>query len=260
VAVTFVTVSCADSCANVEAVASGGHPPYTFAWDDGSTRAQRKVCPTSNSNYHVTVSDTGTTGEFPRPPATVAVPLAANVIACADAGIADGGASVCDPNAPAPAINPPTIEVDPIGSTRYVANGASLPPGRYRAQWTDGCMRWSVGGPAFGWDVNDPPPGVYGGPVGGIGGPYSGHCVLVDAQNAFVAALPGLTGSSADSGTNDYPSCIAANQSDAPVDFDFAGGKLGVIANDLAAGDNTTGESAGGVSPTWKITFLSGCP
>ena len=51
-----------------------------------------------------------------------------------------------------------------------------------------------------------------------------------------------------------------ANQGDAPVDFDFAGGKLGVIANDLAAGDNTTGESAGGVSPTWKITFLSGCP
>jgi hypothetical protein len=44
------------------------------------------------------------------------------------------------------------------------------------------------------------------------------------------------------------------------VDFDFAGGKLGVLANDLAAGDNTTGESAGGVSPAWRITYLSGCP
>lgn len=58
---------------------------------------------------------------------------------------------------------------------------------------------------------------------------------------------------------NDYASCVAANEGIPPVDFDFAGGKLGVIANDLAAGDNTTGESAGGVSPTWRITFLSAC-
>ena len=49
------------------------------------------------------------------------------------------------------------------------------------------------------------------------------------------------------------------HQGIAPVDFDFAGGKLGVIANDLAAGDNTTGESAGGVSPMWRITLLSAC-
>ena len=51
------------------------------------------------------------------------------------------------------------------GGTRYVAGGASLPRGRYRAEWVDGCMRWSPGGPAFGWDVNDPPPGVFAGPV-----------------------------------------------------------------------------------------------
>jgi hypothetical protein len=29
----------------VEAVATGGQPLYTFAWDDGSTSASRQVCP-----------------------------------------------------------------------------------------------------------------------------------------------------------------------------------------------------------------------
>ncbi len=255
--VTFVTLSCAEGCASVKAVATGGHPPYTFAWDDGSSTATRNVCPKSDASYSVKVSDTGSTGEFPRPPATVMVPLAAHVIACPDGGIADGGSPACDPNAAAPTISPPTVEVDPTGSTHYVANGASLPPGRYRAQWVDGCMRWAIGGPAFGWDVNDHlPPGVYAGPVS----MDPGYCLLVDAQGAYVAALPGLLGTAADSGTMDYASCIAANQGLAPVDFDFGGGKLGVIANDLGAGDNTTGESAGGVSPTWRITFLSGCP
>jgi hypothetical protein len=256
VTVKFVTIGCAGPCASVKAVASGGHPPYTFAWDNGSTDPSRQVCPTSDASYHVKVSDTGTTGEFARPPETVQVPLTADVIACPDAGIADGGSPSCDPDAAGPTISPPTVEVDPTGSTHYVANGASLPAGRYRAQWVDGCMRWAYGGPAFGWDVNDPPPGVFGGPVS----MDPGFCLLVDAQGAFVSALPGLMGTAADSGTMDYPSCIAANQGVAPVDFDFAGGKLGVIANDLAAGDNTTGESAGGVSPTWRITYLSACP
>jgi hypothetical protein len=113
-----------------------------------------------------------------------------------------------------------------------------------------------MAGPEFGWDVNDPPPGVFGGPVS----MDPGFCLLVTGDGAFVAALPGLTGSAADSGANDYPSCVAAAKDTPPIDFDFAGGKLGVLANDLAPGDNTTGESAGGVSPTWRITFLSSCP
>jgi hypothetical protein len=256
VAIKVVTLSCADACAVVEAVATGGHPPYAFAWDDGSTSASRQVCPTSDASYFVKVSDTGSTGEFARAPETAKATLTADVIACPDGGVSDAGAPACDPDVPAPVISPPTVEVDPNGSTRYVANGGSLPPGRYRAQWVDGCMRWAYGGPAFGWDVNDPPPGVFGGPVA----MDPGSCLLVDASGAFVAALPGLTGTAADSGTNDYASCVAVNQGTAPVDFDFAGGKLGVIANDLAAGDNTTGESAGGVSPTWRITYLSACP
>ncbi len=84
---------CAGECADVQAVATGGHPPYSFSWNDGSTNPMRRVCPTSNTSYDVKVSDTGTAGEFPRPPETVDVPLAANVLACADGGaLGDGGA------------------------------------------------------------------------------------------------------------------------------------------------------------------------
>jgi hypothetical protein len=254
--VKVITLSCSGPCADVEAVATGGNAPYSFAWDDGSTDPARTVCPTADTSYRVKVTDEATSGEFGRPSQTVQASVTADVIACPDGGAAaDAGA--CDPDASeAPAINPSTVEVDPLGTTRYVAGGASLPAGRYRAQWIDGCMRWAYGGPAFGWDVNDPPPGVFGGPVS----TDPGYCLLVTGSGTYVAALPGLTGSAADSGANDYASCVAATHATPAIDFDFAGGKLGVIANDLAAGDNTTGESAGGVSPTWRITVLSGCP
>jgi hypothetical protein len=92
VTVTIVTLSCAGDCANVEAVATGGHPPYAFAWEDGSTNPSRQICPTSNTAYSVKVTDTGTTGENPRPPASVRVPLAANVLTCPDGGISDASA------------------------------------------------------------------------------------------------------------------------------------------------------------------------
>ncbi|MGH7434071.1 MAG: hypothetical protein ACRENE_00180 [Polyangiaceae bacterium] len=94
--VTFVTLTCADRCADVEAVATGGNPPYTFAWDDGSKGAAKHVCPTSTTSYAVTVTDSATTGELARPAQTVQVPLTADVIACPDGGAADSGTSACD--------------------------------------------------------------------------------------------------------------------------------------------------------------------
>jgi hypothetical protein len=89
--VTFVTLSCASGCASVEAVATGGHAPYTFVWEDGSTDATREVCPTSSTSYSVQVTDTGSSGEFPRPPATAHAALTADVIACPDGGASEGG-------------------------------------------------------------------------------------------------------------------------------------------------------------------------
>lgn len=96
ITVTFVTLSCADRCADVVAVASGGHAPYTYSWADGPMGAARHVCPSSTTSYAVTVTDTGTTGELGRPAQTVRVPLTANVIACPDGGAGDGGMSACD--------------------------------------------------------------------------------------------------------------------------------------------------------------------
>ena len=88
-AVKFVTLSCSGDCATVEAVGTGGYPPYTFKWDDGSISATRKVCPTSTTSYSVKVTDTGTVGELARAPETMQVPLTANVIACPDGGPSD---------------------------------------------------------------------------------------------------------------------------------------------------------------------------
>ncbi len=97
IVVTFVTLSCSNACATVEAVASGGNPPYRFAWDDGSTSATLTACPTSTKSYGVTVSDTGMTGELARPPETARASLTAKVIACPDGGTPDDASG---PSAP----------------------------------------------------------------------------------------------------------------------------------------------------------------
>jgi hypothetical protein len=101
VTVTFVTLNCSGDCATVQAVGTGGNPPYTFAWENGSTSATREVCPTSSTKYSVNVSDTGAVGEIQRQPDTVQVPLAANVLTCPDGGTLDAGAVACPPDAAA---------------------------------------------------------------------------------------------------------------------------------------------------------------
>jgi hypothetical protein len=77
----------------VQAVGTGGYPPYTFKWEDGSTSATRTVCPTSSTNYSTNVTDTGTVGEFARAAETVQASLTADALACPDGGVADSGAS-----------------------------------------------------------------------------------------------------------------------------------------------------------------------
>jgi hypothetical protein len=98
VRVQLITLGCANRCADVEAVATGGFAPYTFAWEDGSTGPTRHVCPTATSDYRVTVMDSGSTSaEFQRDPESVEAPLTARVLTCPDAGAieADGGDSIC---------------------------------------------------------------------------------------------------------------------------------------------------------------------
>jgi hypothetical protein len=101
--VEVVTLSCAGSCAMVEAVATGGNPPYTFAWDDGATTPTRQVCPTSDRAYGLSVTDTAVAGELAHAAATARASVTADVLACPDAGPPADAA----PEASAPACPPP---------------------------------------------------------------------------------------------------------------------------------------------------------
>jgi hypothetical protein len=254
VAVKIVTVSCSGDCVTVEAVGTGGHAPYTFRWEDGSNDAVRRVCPAADTGYAVTVTDTGAMGEFPRPPQTARASVTANVLSCPD-----GGATCVLDAAAVVSGLPQSLAIDTTGSVEYFANGASLPAGRYRIEYVDGCMQY--GGDIanvmqWGWTIHT-------GPLAGnpalSGSPYSGDCVLVGATSAdVVAVLPGTT--APPPGIATYADCVTSNKAkDAPLDFDFAGGKLGLFVEDLLAGDDVGGASAGGVSPTWNLTALGAC-
>jgi hypothetical protein len=85
VAVKLITLSCVGSCATVEAVGTGGHPPYTYRWEDGSTDPVRQVCPAADSSYSVNVTDTGVTGEVPTAAQTAHASVIAEVLTCPDA-------------------------------------------------------------------------------------------------------------------------------------------------------------------------------
>jgi hypothetical protein len=102
VAVKFITLSCSGECATVEAVGTGGRPPYTFQWEDGSTRATRQVCPAASTSYSVKVTDTGSSGELARPAQTAQVNVTADVIACPDGGAPDDAAPTDAADALAP--------------------------------------------------------------------------------------------------------------------------------------------------------------
>jgi hypothetical protein len=86
VAVSIVTLSCAGDCAMVAVVVTGGTAPYSIHWSDGPTSPMRQVCPTATTSYAVTVTDSGNTGEVPRPAETVERTLTASVLACPDGG------------------------------------------------------------------------------------------------------------------------------------------------------------------------------
>jgi hypothetical protein len=88
-AVKLVTLSCSGDCATVQAVGTGGSPPYSYEWEDGSTSAVRQLCPKAATAYAVNVTDTGEAGEIPGPPQTAKASVTADVLACPDAGAVD---------------------------------------------------------------------------------------------------------------------------------------------------------------------------
>jgi hypothetical protein len=93
IAVQVITLTCSGPCADVQAIATGGTPPYTYVWADGTSGPTRHVCPDADTGYKVTVTDTGSSGEFTRAAQTATATLTAKVIACPDGGsrVADAG-------------------------------------------------------------------------------------------------------------------------------------------------------------------------
>jgi hypothetical protein len=257
VAVHVVTLSCEGQCAQVQAVAIGGNPPYTFVWSDGTKGATRSLCPSTTSSFDVTVTDTATSGELARPSQTARASVTADVLACPDAGapiVPD--ASCADGSATTVPGLPETLALDTTGPVRYFAGGASLPAGRYRVEYVDGCMSY---GPiaAWGWAIHT---GMVPGNYWLTGMPYSGDCVLVGANSSnVVAVLPGTT--NPPPGLATYQACVDANHAmDAPLDFDFAGGPLGMLVEDGLPYDDVGGQGDGGVTPTWKLSPVGVCP
>jgi hypothetical protein len=141
-----------------------------------------------------------------------------------------------------------TLVADVFGNTVLWNGGAPLPAGHYTITYTDGCMEYSYSGQ--GWTVN----AVVGatGCVNGLGTLY------VTANGAPLTPAPGTVGCLLGEGASaSFDACVAANQAtDVPLEFDFAGGTLGLWLQDAPYDDNVAGES--GRSPTYRLTSACG--
>lgn len=134
-----------------------------------------------------------------------------------------------------------TLVSDPFGSTVLWNGGAPLPKGHYRVTYVDGCMKYSSG---QGWTVNayaDGPDTLF----------------VVTNGDAPVGTAPGTVGFTLGSGGfASFDDCVSTNTaSDAPLEFDFAGGVLGLRLEDSPYADNVSGPN--GRNPTYR---LSSCP
>jgi hypothetical protein len=104
--------------------------------------------------------------------------------------------------------------------------------------YVDGCLKYSS---SQGWSVNayaDGPDTLY----------------VVSSGNAHIAPAPGTVGFFVTNGAfSTFDACVTANvDDDAPLEFDFAGGVLGLWLADSPYGDNVAGVS--GRSPTYRLS------
>ncbi|MFT3921818.1 MAG: hypothetical protein QM778_04725 [Myxococcales bacterium] len=238
---------CAGDCVDVQAIPEGGYPPYTFRWEDGSTSAKRRICPGASAAYQVAVTDHGVDApELDSAPQTVRAAFSVEVRSCTQE-VSDAGPSACAITLAGQSTANDLATVDPEGGTvSYFRGGATLPAGKYRVEYVDGCMRWGPDVLGFGWTIH----------ANANHGEPGGVCQLVGAtHDDVIATLPGVNQSP---GYATYDACVAANRGIAPLEFDFAGGKLGAWVYDVNPAGNLGGEGQGacGVSPTWRLIAL----
>jgi hypothetical protein len=98
--IELVTLECAGDSAEIEAVAHGGNPPYTFEWDDGSTASRRLVCLAADATLTVSGTDTAIdTDEFQYTAQTASTDVTATVLDCSDAGTTTPPPETCESGA-----------------------------------------------------------------------------------------------------------------------------------------------------------------
>jgi hypothetical protein len=178
----------------------------------------------------------------------------------ADAGVAQ---PVADADNPAPdagtcdlgggVILPEEITVA-VAATQYFARGISLPAGRYRVAYVDGCRKFNAFG---GWTVHGTPASIT---------RATAYTIITD-DGAPLQTAPGTFGLLAGAGADPYGAfetyaeCVAANREQPALDLDFAGGMLGIVdGDDGTPFDDVTGESEGGRNPTFDLSRLDPCP
>jgi hypothetical protein len=146
---------------------------------------------------------------------------------------------------------PEDITVKLVDEQQYFAGGADLPAGRYRLTYLDGCFNYGVPVATLGWTVHLIKAAGFG-------------CELIGADGGVLMPTPGTDGDSIAAGAFEtYAKCVDANCGQAPLDFDFAGGKLGVARNGgtaFAEFDDSDGSDMGGRGPTFRLSRLDPCP
>lgn len=153
-----------------------------------------------------------------------------------------GGAATCDLGEVASAGTQQNLDL--FGQIIYFAEGASLPAGRYRATYVDGCMKYGGGQD---WTIH-----AYAGAE-----PF-GWWLVGETTGTKIVVPPGIVGYSAANGAfAAFEDCVNANKALPPLEFDFAGGKLGVWLQDSPYTDNLAGQD--GRNPKWQLTLLGEC-
>lgn len=137
-----ITLACAGDCADIEAVARGGHPPYAYAWEDGSTEPRRRVCLDASSILTVTAVDTAVdVGEFRYDAQTSTAEVTATVLDCSDAGPPVSRGELCFDN--------PSFEGTPRGLVSTAAPWISC--GTFL---TDNNVIWDASPYVNGWQLD----------------------------------------------------------------------------------------------------------
>ena len=131
-----------------------------------------------------------------------------------------------------------TGTLDVLGQIAYFADGADLPAGTYRLVYEDGCMKYGGGQD---WTIHAYP------------SPNESYAWFAGGSvGDKLVRTPGTNGYASSNGAYvEFDDCVAANLALAPVEFTFAGGKLGVWLSDSPYGDNMVGVD--NRNPRWRL-------